>query len=267
MLTIANNIRFLRKGNKLTQAELADRLLIKRSLVGAYEEGRALPKIAVLKQLASLFGLTIDQFISADFEKVGVPARAQPASSLHILPVVVDRNNEELIPIVPVKASAGYLNGLADPEYIGSLPCFSMPVPELAPGRTFRVFQIKGDSMLPVLPGSYLFCEYVESVGAVREGDIYIIITREEGLVCKRVFLQKNDRLLLKSDNPDYTPYVIDGHGVMELWKAKGVLTFEFQKPELSQISHISDVLREVKEEIRKLRDKRDPAAGLLSGD
>ena len=252
MYRIASNIRYLRKANALTQSDLASRLQLKRSLVGAYEEGRAMPRILVLKQLATLFDLTIDQLVSSDFEAEGLPAPARAV--LRVLPVVVDRDNEERIPIVPVKASAGYLNGYSDPEYIGNLPSFSMPVPELSPGKTFRVFQIKGDSMLPMGPGSYLFCEYVETVSSVREGEICILITREEGLVCKRVFLQENDRLLLKSDNPEYEPYTIEGAALREIWKARGVLSFDLPKPGAGQISHISDVLREVKEEIRKLR-------------
>ncbi|MGV8139431.1 MAG: XRE family transcriptional regulator [Mangrovibacterium sp.] len=254
MYRIANNIRYLRKLNKLTQGDLADQLEMKRSLIGSYEEGRAVPKIVVLKQLATLFDLSIDQLVSCDFEADGLP-QPELKPSPQILPIVVDQNNEELISIVPVKASAGYLNGYADQEYIGSLPRFSMPVPELSAGKTFRVFQIKGDSMLPIQPGSYLFCEYVESVSSVREGEIYIIITREEGLVCKRVFLHEDHQLLLKSDNPEYTPYLIDGRSVIELWKAKGVLSFELQKPDNSQVNHISDVLREVREEIRRLRN------------
>lgn len=254
MYRIANNIRYLRKINKLTQEDLAGQLQIKRSLVGAYEEGRAVPRIIVLKQLATLFDLTIDQLVSSDFESNGLPVRSEMKSNLRVLAVVVDQQNEELIPIVPVKASAGYLNGYADPEYVGSLPCFSMPVPELSPGRTFRVFQIKGDSMLPILPGSYLFCEYVEAVSAIREGEVCILITREEGLVCKRVFFEEDYQLILKSDNPEYKPYLIDGRTVLEIWKAKGVLTFELQKPGINPVTHISDVLREVKEEIRKLR-------------
>ncbi len=253
MYRIAGNIRYLRKVNKLTQGDLADQLQIKRSVIGSYEEGRAVPKITALKQLATLFDLSIDQLVSCDFEADGMP-QPEKKTGLQILPIVVDQNNEERIPIVPVKASAGYLNGYADPEYIGSLPSFSMPVPELSPGKTFRVFQIKGDSMLPVQPGSYLFCEYVELVSSIRDGEIYVIITREEGLVCKRVFQQEDHQLLLKSDNPEYTPYLIDGQSVIELWKAKGVLSFELQKPGISQVNHISDVLREVKEEIRKLR-------------
>ncbi len=257
MYRIANNIRYLRKIHQLTQEDLAGQLQIKRSLIGSYEEGRAVPRIMVLKQLATLFELTIDQLVSGDFETEGLPGQTEATGELRILPVVVDQQNEELIPIVPVKASAGYLNGHADPEYIGSLPRFSMPVPELSPGRTFRVFQIKGDSMLPILPGSYLFCEYVESVSAVGEGDICILITREEGLVCKRVFPAEENQLILKSDNPEYKPYLIDGRTVLEIWKAKGVLTFELQKSGINEISHISDVLREVKEEIRKLRNNR----------
>ena len=39
-----NNLRHLRKEKGLTQQQLADKLGITRSLVGAYEENRAEPK-------------------------------------------------------------------------------------------------------------------------------------------------------------------------------------------------------------------------------
>ena len=104
------------------------------------------------------------------------------------LSVVVDSENEEMIAVVPIKASAGYLNGFADPEYVGQLPAFNMPVPELSRGKTYRVFQLKGDSMLPVQEGSYVFCEFVESIVDVKDGETYVMITKDEGLVYKRLY-------------------------------------------------------------------------------
>ena len=42
---IGNNIKILRKKAGFTQGALAEQMGIKRSLIGAYEEGRAEPRI------------------------------------------------------------------------------------------------------------------------------------------------------------------------------------------------------------------------------
>lgn len=254
MSQLSDNIKQIRRLYGLTQQDLADRLDLKRSLVGSYEEGRATPKISVLQQIAQAFNLSLDELVSSDLKAERTPQQRSTEKQLQVLSVVVDRNNDELIPIVPVKASAGYLNGLADPEYIGQLPRFSMPVPELSSGKTYRVFQIKGDSMLPVLPGSYLFCEFVESVSEVHEGQTYVLITRDDGLVYKRLYVKEKNQLLLKSDNPVYEPYLVAGESVLEVWKACGVLSFELPQPDRFDVSRLSDVLSEMKDEISKLR-------------
>ena len=51
---INTNLKFWRRELSLTQAQLADKLGIKRSLVGAYEEGRAEPRLATLVNMATL---------------------------------------------------------------------------------------------------------------------------------------------------------------------------------------------------------------------
>ncbi|WP_163711927.1 XRE family transcriptional regulator [Mangrovibacterium lignilyticum] len=251
---LPDNLKYLRQSQQMTQQDLADVLNLKRSLIGAYEEGRATPKILVIQQIAAHFNLTLDQFISSDLKAVGVGANGPVEKDLRVLSIVVDAQNNELIPIIPIKASAGYLNGFADPEYLGQLAAFNMPVPELSPGKTFRVFQIKGDSMLPVQPGSYVFCEFVETISAIKEGQTYVLITKDEGLVYKRVFLQGNRELRLQSDNSVYEPYTIDVETVLELWKADGVLSFNLPQPNHLEISRLSDILTEMKEEIRQLR-------------
>lgn len=248
----SENLKFLRQSHQLTQQDLADKLDVKRSQIGAYEEGRAMPKIPVLQQLAAYFELTLDELVGKDLKNKEKAAAA--IGGLKVLSIIVDGNNEELIPIVPVKASAGYLNGYADPEYMGQLPSFYMPVPELARGKTFRVFQLKGDSMLPVQAGSYVFCEYVETLDELKDGETYVLITKDEGMVYKRVFRDSATRLLLKSDNPVYEPYSVEGDTVLEMWKAAGVLSFNLPQPNHLEVSKLSDILAAMKEEIRQLR-------------
>lgn len=248
----SDNLKHLRQAHRLTQQDLANKLEVKRSQIGAYEEGRAMPKIPVLQQLAAYFNLSLDELVGKDLkaeEKTTVPPTA-----VKVLSIIVDSNNQELIPIVPVKASAGYLNGYADPEYMAQLQSFYMPVPELSREKTFRVFQLKGDSMLPVQAGSYVFCEYVESIGDLKEGEAYVLITKDEGVVYKRVFRDSESRLLLKSDNPLYEPYWVEGTSVLEIWKAAGVLSFNLPQLNHLEINKLSDILLAMKEEIRQLR-------------
>lgn len=223
---LTKNIRYLRKLRKLTQQQFADQLQIKRSLVGAYEEGRAIPKIAVMQQICRYFTISIEELINFDLEKTGIRKLKVLEKQLQVLPVVVDNTNHELIPIVPVKASAGYLNGFSDPEFIGQLPLFSMPVPELSAERTYRVFQITGDSMLPVVSGAYIFCEFVVGVTDLKNGQTYILVTKDEGLVYKRVYLSDGNNLLLVSDNKAFVPYSVSAESILEIWKARGVLSF-----------------------------------------
>lgn len=235
---LASNIRFLRKQMSLTQDELSVALNINRSMIGAYEEGRAVPRIALLQTISVYFSITLDRLINTDLSSNPItgtdtptPIQASP-SPLRILATVVDTTNRELITVVPVKAAAGYLNGYADPEYVGQLPRFTLPLPELAGERTRRVFQIRGDSMLPVQPGTYILCDYLQDWDGINEGQTYILITLNEGVVYKRVYRKASppNTLLLQSDNPDYEPYTVALSDVCEIWCAVGTMNFNLSQ-------------------------------------
>ena len=253
MIYLQQNIRLLRRQKKWTQDDFAEKLGIKRSLVGSYEEGRAVPKLLVIQQMSLLFDIDIDQLLTVDLSKEKI---FPPVKNLKVLSTVVDTDNEERICIVPVKASAGYLNGLADPEYVAELPHFALPVNELAQNKTYRVFQIKGDSMLPVPPGSYIFCDYLESFSGIRDGKPYIVITANEGIVYKRVFnrIEEDESLLLKSDNEEYDPYSVPAEEVLELWQAIGFLTFDLPEPDEMDINKLSSMMFKMQEEIKQLK-------------
>jgi transcriptional regulator with XRE-family HTH domain len=235
---LASNIKFLRKQKGLTQDELSTALNINRSMIGAYEEGRAVPRIAMLQAISVYFSFSLDQLINDDLSlDESIESKKNEivylkGSNLRILTTIIDSTNRELITVVPVKASAGYLNGYADPEYLEQLPRFNLPVVELAGERTRRVFQIRGDSMLPVLPGSYILCDYQQDWTELNEGQTYILITLNEGIVYKRVYCKTihENTLLLKSDNPDYEPYIIPLSDVREIWRAIGTMNFNLSQ-------------------------------------
>lgn len=227
MSIISSNIKFLRKKRGLTQQQFADQIGIKRSLVGAYEEERAEPKYDLLKVIASFFDVSIDDFIK---EEINDKWQPKPKGNLRILSISVDKEGDENIEMVPVKASAGYLNGYADPEYVAALPKFYLP---MFKNGTYRAFEIKGDSMLPLVSGTIIIGEYVENWADVKAGETYVIVSKNEGVVYKRIGnrFKENKKLKLISDNPVYEPYEISGEDVLEIWKGKGYISTQLPEP------------------------------------
>lgn len=232
MSNISSNLKYLRKKKGLTQQQFADEIGIKRSLVGAYEEDRAEPKYDLLKRIAEYYDFTIDEFINEEINDKWKPKPKGHGSNLRILSISVDQDDKENIELVPVKASAGYLNGFSDPEYIKDLPKFQLPLPALKQG-TFRGFEIMGDSMLPIQPGSIVIGEYLENWSEVKTGETYIIISKNEGVVYKRAGnrFKENKELKLISDNKVYDPYSVAAEDIMEIWKAKAYITSSLPDP------------------------------------
>ncbi len=212
----------------LTQEQLASKVGVKRSLIGAYEEGRAEPNIANLIRFSEVFGVGMDVFLreSLPWEDPDVGSEEEE-SSLRILSLTLDSDDNELIHMVPAKASAGYLNGYADPEYIAELPVFKIP---FFREGTFRAFEISGDSMLPLTSGSIVIGRYLERWDQVKDNTLCIVMTSSEGLVFKRIFnqLKKENNLKLVSDNEIYEPYCVSQGEIVEIWEARGYFSTAF---------------------------------------
>jgi len=259
MTQLSENLRYLRKKQGLTQGEFAKKIEVNRPMIGAYEEERASPKLAILQKMAICFDVSVDELINSDLTKRELSWKtvANPVKSekeFRVLTTIVNSQNKEQIVVVPAKASAGYLNGYADSEYIESLPRFELPLPELYKERTYRAFQIIGDSMLPILSGSYIISEYLQNWHDVKEGKAYIVITNSDGIVYKRIFKQSSDILLLKSDNTEYEPYTVDITDITEIWKAVGVISLTLPEPESVNINQLSNMVLEMKKELAEMK-------------
>jgi transcriptional regulator with XRE-family HTH domain len=104
MSVVCRNLKFLRKQKGWTQQEFADKLGIKRSLLGAYEEERAEPRTEVLELVSDMFRVSIDDLLRRD---VG----SQKDTFLEKRRQQKLGTSRQNIEFVPVKAAAGYLAG------------------------------------------------------------------------------------------------------------------------------------------------------------
>lgn len=246
-MAISNqNLKYLRKLRGWTQEEFAQKLRIKRSLLGAYEEERAEPRIDVLEVVCDIFKLTLDDILRKDLSD----NKSNYLAKRRAMKLVAGRPD---IPFVPVKAAAGYMAGYADPEFVDELNTFTLP---MLTGGNYRAFEIIGDSMLPTPSGSVIVGEKVDNLDEVKNNAACIVVSRSEGIVYKRV--QKNGRqknkLTLVSDNPVFHPYTINSEDVLEMWHAQVVIAKANtqQRWDMQQLTNIVSDLQEQVTSIKK---------------
>jgi len=255
-----NNIKILRLRRNRTQDIVAGELGISRSTLNSYENGSIKnPTLDALMLFSKYFKVSIDTLVKVDMSKLSQFQLAElekgndvyvTGSRLRVLATTVDSHNKENIEVVPIKAKAGYKNGYADPDFISKLPVFQLPI--LFNDRKYRMFQISGDSMLPIPDKSWVIGEYLENWHGIKDGHPYVLLTQDDGIVFKIAFnqLKKKKNLLLKSLNTLYEPYEININEVKEVWKFCNYLSAEIpgagvEKTEL--LSKIEKVEQEMK--------------------
>jgi transcriptional regulator with XRE-family HTH domain len=239
---LSQNLRHLRKtdGRRPTQSDMAAMLGVSISTYGAYEEGRAEPKLENLQKITGFFGIEMEVLLSRDLtlgeargegqmqKREGEVLVQEAGAATRVLAITVDAEGRDNVEWVPEKAAAGYTAGFGDPGFISTLLSFHLPF--LDKRKKYRVFTIQGDSMLPIPSGSMVFGEYVEDWNSVKDGTPCVLVTRSEGIVFKKVYnyLKQQHCLLLVSANRQYEPYLLGADEILEMWRFSAYYSGEF---------------------------------------
>lgn len=248
MSVAGQNLKYLRKLRGWTQEEFANKLGIKRSLIGAYEEERADPRIDILEIVGDIFKLSLDELLLKDLNNT---SGNYLAKRRQMKMMSAERN---VIHFVPVKAAAGYLAGYADTEFIDELNTFTLP---MLSGGNYRAFEIIGDSMLPTPSGSIIVGEKTESLEDIKNNMPYIVVSRNEGIVYKRVVKNNKakNKLTLISDNPQYQPYQVNADDVVELWQAQSVISKVTQQQRWD-VNSLANLVNNLQDQVSTLKKK-----------
>ncbi len=261
----AANLKFLRKRKKLSQDELSATLGITRAKLNAHENGNTLnPTAEDLVRFSSYFGFSIDSLLKVDLAGLSALSLRELeagndtyviGTKLRVLATTVDGHNKENMEFVPVKAKAGYMAGYSDPEFIASLPRFSMP--HLPADKTYRMFPTTGKSMLPIPEGSLVIAEYVQDWLNLKNDALCILILKSAGhdFVFKQVInnIKASRSLTLKSLNTEeFKPYEVPVSDVLEVWKFVSYVSNEVPAGNISMTA-IASALSEIKVDLRRL--------------
>ena len=223
---------------------------LKRHDIDNYERG-IIPPPENMIAIADFFKTNVDTMLRVDFLKIsefnlqeielGFDSYIK-GTKLRVHATTVDSKNRENVELVSHKAKAGYTAGYNDPEFIGGLPTFQLPF--LSREKKYRMFQIDGDSMLPIPNKAYVVGEFIQDWHDIKDGHAYIFLTREEGIVFKVAYneIRKKKNLLLKSLNTKYIPYQIPINEVIEVWRFVNYITSEIPESTNSSESIIEKI-------------------------
>ena len=175
--------------------------------------------------------------------------------------VVVDNSDNDRIPLVSIKAQAGYLEGYDDSNYIEELPTYS--VPDMRNG-TYRMFQVSGFSMYPTLQdGSYVIGKFVENWEWLSDNRVCVVVTERDGVIVKRVTNRAREKgfLYCKSDNRDYKHITVRVEDIREIWECQAHISFEFLDPvtNYQKIAELEVNVSELQDKVKNLETQLLP--------
>ena len=228
MKTIQERIGHIAKHYGLSQNEFAKQLKTSQASFNRMINGKHNPSLGTINAILNSYpDINVEWLIQGRFpmlkSKAYVTDFKLPEVKEQVLPIVVNQNNEELIPMVPVYAHAGYGKHFEDHEFIQDLPTsFAGHFND----GTYRDFEIKGDSMEPyvfendVVRCKYLQHHYWQNKQQLRLDETFIIITNEDVLL-KKISAYDGKVFQLHSFNGYYNDYTVPAKDVKELWYVK----------------------------------------------
>ncbi len=254
---LSRNLKFLRKKRSVTQEEMAHALDLKKSTYASYEmEDGNVPPARTLYTIAKYFEVSMESLFDINFTVLRDHQLLKVSDQEIYFPVSVDLSGSELVDVVPSdhRAQAGYVQDYSDPSFIQALPKISWDLGIYESG-TKRIFQITGDSMLPIPSGSFVLGLKQDYEDLVND-QAYIVVTQHD-ILFKRI--RKDETSLhLISDNTLFPPQRIEVNDVRQYWKALKVI---MDMPAMAQVS-----LHDLNETLVATRNKVDEVLQAVKG-
>lgn len=148
--------------------------------------------------------------------------------------------SEYLVPLVGIKAQAGYVKGFEQTDFIETLEKYSMPPGVNPKGLEWSYFEVDGDSMEPTLSASDILLTSLlghEDWNEIKNFCVYVILTDEQLLV-KRVYRKNEREWILISDNSETNPQVsIDVSKIKQVWTLRRHIRSRVPQPKEVKIT------------------------------
>lgn len=232
---VGENIKAIRDANKLTQAQFADLMGIKRGKIATYETTDTKPDAELAGRISQYFDITIDDLFNKrlNIDTIKIVKKVDGKELLHAAEEAAQykaiKRNGHKDPegstrrgIYNVFATAGGLVVFNDdPEYIEGY----VDVPEF--GNIVGYVRVAGNSMYPkYCNGDLVACREIKGRKIIPYGEAYLIVTDEFRMI-KYIdpFDHDEHKLTIRSEHPDFKPFTIEREDIIKLYAIKGKIT------------------------------------------
>lgn len=233
----------IRKSLGLNQESFARKIGYSREVVSKVENGKMEPSKwfveAVLRfQSEHYFPPTGDDVkilgkFSQESKKTQQPFYKQ-------IQTIKNIPSEYLVPLVGIKAQAGYVKGFEQTDFIETLEKYSLPPGVNPKGLEWSYFEVDGDSMEPTISaGDILLTSLLphEDWNEIKNFCVYVVLTDEQLLV-KRVYHKNDKEWILISDNAETNPQVsIEVSKIKQVWTLRRHIRSKVPEPKEIKIT------------------------------
>lgn len=262
MSTVSENIKYLRKLKGYTQEQFAERIGIKRSLVGAYEEARANPNEIYLDSMAEVLGVEVEHLLHENLKekgrKLGAGMILKLNPSLPEAEPKSERSMENQVMESATDLEDGAITG-AQMDLFGSavrvveepleqkMEAVSVPARSTSSAKGWKEesqavsntdFLKLIEGLLSTQEGYRLFMQpddiplngtsvvgkRLHGVESVLNDHLYIIVTRDDQVLFRRAFNQLaiKGTLILSSDFPEKPTIELKADMIKEVYQYLG---------------------------------------------
>ena len=234
MSQIGKNIRKIRMVKKMSQNDFAKIFDVARPSIGAYEEGRAEPKIETVIQIAKHFGISIDALLTKEITinellkfKVVDDAEIEKSKT---------SNNDELLNATPYVARdkhSEYVVHVGNKDFINGLPILRLP--DIDANKS-RAFQVSGSAMEfgngGIRNNDILVCKFLDMSKHELAIDQVYVLVHTQGVAQKRFKKKTEGGFLFESDNSSYENLQIPEAEMLEVWSPVFIISDKFSQPQ-----------------------------------
>jgi transcriptional regulator with XRE-family HTH domain len=259
MSLIGKNIKKIRTIKKLSQADFAARFNLARASIGAYEEGRAEPKIDNVIQIASEFRISIDALLTREltindifhFDDIHKELLERPRTDWQL--------KKRRIPFVSAEHQLEYSLKYNKNDFNDQLPHFIIPQLEDGKHKAFEVitsdmeFENQGIKKGDIAIGKKLDIQRLTT----KETENPVVLVTNRNVLIRKVSPTTESQLKAESFNPKIKDETIDPVDVLESWMVIALLTFDIRPPQPVELrfSELEKRMAQLEQVIRKNQD------------
>lgn len=224
-MNIGDNLKRIRKENKLTLEQLAEALNNKsngemnfnKGRISKWENGKEEPRLSSVKLIADFYGINIDSLYSSESSKLSIISiynkleKPRKKKVYSYAEHQLEEQNKKILYDIQGQVAAGPAIEYGDPQVESQFV-------EYVPASADMALTINGDSMEPDFPnGSIVFYKRQPDI---ENGEIAIVEINKEAVTCKKViFDYDNKKIVLRSLNKKYDDMIYDDEQIRILGK------------------------------------------------